>query len=138
MYLVLLSQKLFESLLKLSTEGFFLLKDSYKIKLSEILLFFENPACTFFLDISDHCSTRYEQSFQHNKHTHTKLQQTNIPGTIIKFIANYIKGHEAYTTYRNHTSRQSQFKTGIPQGGVVSPTLVSLPLLTQNKLKKER
>ena len=27
-----------------------------------------------------------------------KLLQTNIPGTIIKFIANYIKGHKAYTT----------------------------------------
>ena len=39
-----------------------------------------------------------------------KLQQTNIPGTIIKFIANYIKGRKAYTTYRNHTSKQRQFK----------------------------
>ena len=28
-----------------------------------------------------------------------KLLQTNIPGTIIKFIANYIKGRKAYTTY---------------------------------------
>ena len=28
-----------------------------------------------------------------------KLLQTNIPGTIIKFIANYIKGGKAYTTY---------------------------------------
>ena len=38
-----------------------------------------------------------------------KLLQTNIPGTIIKFIANYIKGRKAYTTYRNHTSKQLQF-----------------------------
>ena len=30
-----------------------------------------------------------------------KLLQTNIPGTIIKFITNYIKGRKAYTTYRN-------------------------------------
>ena len=53
-----------------------------------------------------------------------KLLQTNIPGTIIKFIANYIKGGKAYTTYRrNHTSKQRQFKTGVPQGGVLSPTL---------------
>ena len=39
--------------------------------------------------------------------THTlirKLIQTNIPGTIIKFIANYIKGRKAYTTYMNHTT----------------------------------
>ena len=50
-------------------------------------------------------------------HMHTvirKLLQTSrIPGTIIKFITNYIKGHKAYTTYRNHTSTQRQFKTGI-------------------------
>ena len=52
-----------------------------------------------------------------------KLLQPNIPGTIIKFIANYIKGRKAYTTYRNHTSKQRQFKTGVPQGGVFSPTL---------------
>ena len=55
-----------------------------------------------------------------------KPQQTNIPGTIIKFIANYIKGRKAYTTYINHTSKQRQFKTGIPQGGVLSPTLFNI------------
>ena len=32
-----------------------------------------------------------------------RLLQTNIPGTIIKIIANCIKGRKAYTTYRNHT-----------------------------------
>ena len=55
-----------------------------------------------------------------------KLLQTKIPGTIIKFIANYIKGRKAYTTYRNHTSKQRQFKTGVPQGGVLSPTLFNI------------
>ena len=43
-----------------------------------------------------------------------KLLQTIIPGTIIKFIANYIKGRKAYTTYINNTSSQCQFKTGVP------------------------
>ena len=55
-----------------------------------------------------------------------KLLQTNIPGKIIKFIANYIKGRKAYTTYINHTSKQRQFKTGVPQGGVLSPTLFNI------------
>ena len=55
-----------------------------------------------------------------------KLLQTNIPGTIIKFIANYIKGRKAYTTYINHTSKQRQFKTGVPQGGVLYPTLFNI------------
>ena len=55
-----------------------------------------------------------------------KLLQTHIPGTIIKLIANYIKGRKAYITYRNHTSSQPQIKTGVPQGGVVSPTLFNI------------
>ena len=52
-----------------------------------------------------------------------KLLQTKIPGTIIKLITNYIKGCKAYTTYRNHTSSQRLFKTGVPQDGVPSPTV---------------
>ena len=53
---------------------------------------------------NNHCSTRYEQSFDTiNIHTLIrKLLQTNIPSTIIKFIANYIKGRKACTTYGNH------------------------------------
>ena len=39
-----------------------------------------------------------------------KLLQSNIPDTIIKFMANYNNGRKAYTTYRNYTSRQRQFK----------------------------
>ena len=57
-----------------------------------------------------------------NIHTlNRNLLQTNIPGTIIKFIAN--KERQAYIPYRNHTSRPRIFKTGVPQGGVLSPTL---------------
>ena len=42
-----------------------------------------------------------------NIHTlNINLLQTNIPGSIIKFIANYTKGRKAYTTYRNHRSIQ--------------------------------
>ena len=55
-----------------------------------------------------------------------KLLQTNIPGTIIKFIANYINGRKACIIYRNHTSSQRQFKTGVPQGGVLLPTLFNI------------
>ena len=55
-----------------------------------------------------------------------KLLQTNIPGTIIRFIANYIKVRKAYTTYINHTSRQRQFETGVPRGGILSPTLFNI------------
>ena len=55
-----------------------------------------------------------------------KLLQTKIPGTIIKFIANSINRSKAYTTYINNTSSQRQFKTDVPQGGVLSPTLFNI------------
>ena len=54
-----------------------------------------------------------------NKHTHTNQKD----GTIMKFIANYAEGRNVYTTYGDHTSIQRQFKAGVPQGGVLSPTL---------------
>ena len=59
-----------------------------------------------------------------------KMLQTNIPDTIIKFIANYIKGCKTYTTYRNHTSIQRKFKTGVPKVGVLSLTLFNISLQT--------
>ena len=55
-----------------------------------------------------------------------KLQQTNIPNLIKKFVANYIKGRKGYTLYQGSKSRQQQFKTGVPQGGVLSPSLFNL------------
>ena len=46
-----------------------------------------------------------------NIHTLIRKQlQTKTPSIIIKFLANYIKGRKAYTTYRNNTSRQRQLK----------------------------
>jgi hypothetical protein len=55
-----------------------------------------------------------------------KLHQTNTPNTIIKFTANYIKGRQAFTTYQNCNSKLKQLKTGVPQGGVLSPTLFNI------------
>ena len=56
-----------------------------------------------------------------------KLIQTNISGTISKFITNSIKGRKAYTTWIEITHPHNmQFKTGVSQGGVLSPTLVNI------------
>ena len=51
------------------------------------------------------------------------LNEEITPDIQKQFIANYIKGRK---TYRNHTSIQRQFKTGIPQGGVLSPILFNI------------
>ena len=62
-----------------------------------------------------------------NIHTLThKLHKTNIPHTIIKYIANYIKCRKTYTTFGNKTSTQRQFKNSVPQGSVLSPTLFNI------------
>ena len=55
-----------------------------------------------------------------------KLHQTSVPNTIIKFIANYIKGRKGFTQYLSSKSNPQQFKTGVPQGGVLSPILFNL------------
>ena len=55
-----------------------------------------------------------------------KLIHTTILSTIMKFTANYFNGCKTYTTYINHKSKQRQFKTWVPQGGVISPTLFNM------------
>ena len=59
-----------------------------------------------------------------------KLLQNNIPCRIMKFIANYIQGHKAYTTYRNHTSIQRQFKTGVIKVASSHPHYLTFTLQT--------
>ena len=54
------------------------------------------------------------------------MHNTNIPNTILQYIANYIKGRKQYTLYNNYKSTLRNTKTGIPQGGVLSPTLFNI------------
>ena len=58
----------------------------------------------------------------------SKIHKTNIPPTIIKYIANYIKGHKAYTIFNQTQSKQLHLKTGVSQGGVLSPVLFNIYL----------
>src|SRR3989454_11263388 len=51
-----------------------------------------------------------------------KIHNTDIPPTIQIFTANYLKGRKAFTAYNQFTSKQQIIKTGVPQGGVLSPT----------------
>src|SRR6476619_1841822 len=66
------------------------------------------PDCTIVvsLDLSKVFDTVNIPSLLH------KLHQTKIPPTIIKYVANYIKGRKGYTIHLSATSRQQQFKTG--------------------------
>ena len=55
-----------------------------------------------------------------------KLHNTNILNTILKYKANYIKGRKQYTLYNNYKSTHRNTKTGVPKGGVLSPTLFNI------------
>ena len=55
-----------------------------------------------------------------------KLINTNTPNLITRFITNYIRGRKAFTQYKNKNSFKKQFKAGVPQGGVLSPTLFNI------------
>ena len=61
-----------------------------------------------------------------------KLLQTSIPGTIIKFIANYIKGHEAYTTYRNKPPDNVNLKLTFHKVASFHPHYLTFTLQTYN------
>ena len=49
-----------------------------------------------------------------------------MPNTLLKYIANCIKGSKQYTLYNNYKSTLRNTKTGVPQGGVLSPTLFNI------------
>ena len=62
-----------------------------------------------------------------NHHTLlNKIIQTNIPPLIIQFLSNYLRGRQAYTLYNNTMSKTRRIRTGVPQGGVLSPTLFNI------------
>ena len=62
-----------------------------------------------------------------NLHTLTsKLLHTSTPKYLQKYISNYIKGRQGYTLFQNCTSKTKNIKTGVPQGGVLSPALFNL------------
>ena len=75
------------------------------------------------LDLSKAFDTVNLHTLIHKLH---KLHNTNIPYTILKYIANYIKGRKQYTLYNDYKSALRNTKTGVPQGGILSPTLFNI------------
>ena len=62
-----------------------------------------------------------------NHHTIlNKIVTSNIPSLTTKFLTNYLRGRQAHTTYNNTTSKSKRIRTGVPQGGVLSPTLFNI------------
>ena len=55
-----------------------------------------------------------------------KIFNSEIPKHFIKYLFNYIDGRSGYTIYNNKQSRKRIIKTGVPQGGILSPFLFNL------------
>ena len=53
------------------------------------------------------------------------LETTLLP-TIKRWLGNYMSGRQPYVTFRNINSKYRRVKQGVPQGGVLSPTLFNL------------
>ena len=56
----------------------------------------------------------------------SKIMKTNISNNITKFLANYLKGRQAFAILQNVSSRKQNLKTEVPQGGVLSSTLFNI------------
>ena len=61
-----------------------------------------------------------------------KLHQTTVPNTIVKFIANYIKGRKGFTIYQVSKSKKQQFKLECPREEYYLPYFsICTPLMCQ-------
>ena len=56
-----------------------------------------------------------------------KLQQCGVAGRMFKWIAQYLLNRTARTQVGHHYSKKKVLKEGVPQGGVLSPTLKISP-----------
>ena len=69
------------------------------------------------------------KAFDTIKHTHTNQKAATDKHSQEQSLSSSkttSRGRKAFTTYINHTSKQRQLKTGVPQGGVPLPALFNI------------
>ena len=52
-----------------------------------------------------------------------RIRSSNMPGYLILWLSSYLRGRQARTIFRGHTSTTRMIHTGVPQGSVISPAL---------------
>jgi len=58
----------------------------------------------------------------------TDLNNSTLPGSIVKWFSCYLKGRQCRTFFRNCLSSARNIHTGVPQGAVTSPKLFNFYL----------
>ena len=53
----------------------------------------------------------------------TRLNQSSLPGSIVRWLAAYLHGRKVTTLFKNHLSKARTVHFGVPQGSVISPLL---------------
>ena len=54
------------------------------------------------------------------------ILETTLPPTIKRWLGNYLSGRQTYVIFRNINFKYKRVKQGVPQGGVLLPTLFNL------------
>jgi uncharacterized protein (UPF0147 family) len=61
-----------------------------------------------------------------HKHLINNINDTTIPNNIKRWLNAYLRGRYTYVDFRDEKSKQRKMKQGVPQGGVLSPTLFNI------------
>ena len=56
----------------------------------------------------------------------TDIAKINLNTKIKRFMVAYLRGRQSYVEFRGSTSRYRKLRQGVPQGGVLSPTLFNI------------
>ena len=51
------------------------------------------------------------------------LLRSSLPPAITKWLASYLRGRKAFTTFKGQSSSQNTIHSGVPQGSIISPAL---------------
>ena len=60
----------------------------------------------------------------------TDISKLNLNGNIKRFLCAYLRGRYTYVEFRGSRSKPRKMKQGVPQGGVLSPTLFNLYMVS--------
>lgn len=53
----------------------------------------------------------------------SKISRSSLPAFAVRWVSSYLSGRSSVVSFRGHTSRSKNCRSGVPQGSVISPVL---------------